>query len=54
MTERIADDAAEAAGDGAHRDRHQRRRANVRGLDRAGNGDQRQAEGVEPQQRAVA
>ena len=54
MAERVANDSSDGPGDGAHCDGNQRGRSHVRGLDRAGDGDQRQSKGIEPQERLVA
>jgi hypothetical protein len=54
VARRIANDASDVPGDGAHCDGDQGGRSHIRGLDRAGDGDQRQSEGIEPQVRLVA
>ena len=53
LAERVADDPADAPRHRAHGDGHERRRADVHRLDRAGNRDQRQSERIEPQEGRV-
>ncbi len=54
MAERVANDSSRSAGDRAHGDGDQGGRADIRGLHRPGDRDQRQAERIEPQKRPVA
>ena len=54
MTERIANDSSDGTGDRAHRNRNQCGRPDIQRLDRPGDGDQRQPEGIEPQECPVA
>ena len=53
VAERIANDSSHGPGDGAHGYGDQTRGSHIRGLDRAGDGDQRQPEGIEPQESLV-